>query len=254
MKRLFITGLALCIGLLTFAQEAVDFRLTPEIGKPLNINMLLKTDVEGPQDVIMDMNMKMEMTPASKEGENYTIESAVRQIKVDLNAGMMTLSYDSEVESTDPTAQMLGAEFSKLLNQKITSVVTEKGKTVDISLPAEFSSQGFDPNSFANMSPSFPDKAVTPGESWESISEIPDHPLLSKVEMLSTYREKNAEGYVIDVKGKVLDASGNEVGTIVGDYTLDQDTHYTKSSNLKTTIETQGAKIVSEVEMNVIAE
>src|SRR5690606_11575265 len=151
MKRLFITGLALCMGLLTFAQEAVDFKLNPEIGKPLQFNMLMKTDVDGPQSVIMDMNMKMELLPAKKENENFTLENIIKAIKADIDAGMMTISYNSEEESTDETAKMLGQQFSKIVNQKITSVVTEKGATVNLDLPPSFGAQGFDASSFSNM-------------------------------------------------------------------------------------------------------
>ncbi|MBD1421122.1 DUF6263 family protein [Sphingobacterium chuzhouense] len=251
MKRLFITGLALCIGFLTFAQETVDFRLNPEIGKPLQLKMLMKTDVDGPQSVIMDMNMKMELLPAKKENENFTLENVIKAIKADIDAGMMTISYNSEEEATDETTKMLGQQFSKIIDQKISSVVTEKGKTIDIDLPPSFAAQGFDASSFSNMSPSFPDKAVAPGESWENTAEIADNPLFSKIEMTSTFREESADGYIIDIVGKMLQETGGEIGIMSGSYTLDKQTHFTKSSSIKTTIEAQGAKIISDVEMTV---
>lgn len=249
MKKLFITGLALCMSFITLAQEAVDFKLNPEIGKPLNFNMLMKTDVDGPQSVIMDMNMRMELLPAKKENENFTIENIIKAIKTDIDAGMMTLSYNSEEEATDEAAIMLGEQFSKIIDQKISSVITEKGKTIDIDLPPSFAAQGFDASSFSNMSPSFPDKAVTPGESWESISEAPENPLFSTIEMTSTFREENTDGYVIDIEGKMLQDTGEEIGTMSGSYTLDKETHFTKTSTIKTTIEVQGSKIISDVEM-----
>lgn len=249
MKRLFITGLALCMGFFTFAQETVDFKLSPKVGKPLLFNMLMKTDVDGPQSVIMDMNMKMELLPTKHENENYTVENVIKAIKVDIDAGMITLSYNSEEEATDEATKMLGQQFSKIIDQKITSVINEKGKTIDIDLPPSFAAQGFDASSFSNMSPSFPDKAVAPGESWESTAEIAENPLFSKIEMTSTYRKEIADGYVIDIVGKMLQESGQEIGTMSGSYTLDKQTHFTKSSAIKTTIEAQGAKIISDVEM-----
>lgn len=251
MKRFFITGLALCISFLTWAQEAVDFKLNPEIGVPLRFDMLMKTDVDGPQSVIMDMNMKMEMLPAKKENQNFTIENIIRAIKTDINAGMMTLSYNSGEEATDETAKMLGEQFSKIIDQKVSSVITEKGKMIDIDLPASFAAQGFDASSFANTSPPFPDKVVTPGESWESTTEVPENPLFSTIEMTSTFREENTDGYVIDIEGKMLHTSGNEVGTMSGSYTLDKQTHFTKMSAIKTTIEAQGSTIISDVEMTM---
>lgn len=251
MKKFFLVCVSLCFGTLTFAQEPIDFKINPEIGKPLRFDMLMKTDVDGSQSVIMDMNMKMEVLPVKKEDENFTMENVIKAVKVDLNAGMMTVSYDSETESDDETAKMLGAEFSKIIDQKITTTVSEKGKTEDIDVPGSFSAQGFDPSTFSNISPSFPEKAVKPGESWNSTTEMDEHPLISEMKMTSTYREENVDGYIIDVKGTIMDNSDNEIGTISGDYTLDKKTLFTKSSAIKTTIEAQGAKIVSDVEMNM---
>ena len=251
MKRLLITSIGLCLSIFAFAQEPVEFKLNPEVGKTLQLNMLMKTDVDGPQSVIMDMNMKMELLTAKKENENYSFENVIKAIKTDIDAGMMTLSYNSEEEATDETTKMLAAQFSKILDQKITSIVTEKGKTIEFDLPPALGAQGLDASSFSNMSPAFPDHAVAPGESWESSAEIPDNPIFSKIEMTSTFLEENADGYIITIKGKMLQETGEEIGTMSGTYSLDKQTHFTKNSTMKTSIETQGAKITSEVEMTV---
>lgn len=251
MKRYFLTGMALCLGFISFAQKAVDFKLNPEIGKPLKINMLMKTDVEGPQSVIMDMNMGMEMVASQKDGENFTIENTTKTIKVDIDAGMMTMSYNSEEEAADEMAKALGEQFSKIIDQKITIVMTEKGKTLDVNLPESFAGQGFDKSSFANISASLPENAVSPGESWSSSYEMTDNPLIAFVEQTSTYREESAEGYVIDVEGKMKDGSDNEIGSVKGHYILDKTTHFTKNAVLTTSIEVQGTKVVSDITMSV---
>ncbi|RZF60337.1 DUF6263 family protein [Sphingobacterium corticibacterium] len=251
MKTLFITCLALCVSHITLAQEAVNFKLNPEIGKLLRFNMFMKTDIDGPKSVIMDMNMKMEMLPAKKENENFTIENIIKTIKADINAEMMTVSYNSEEESTDETTKMIGEQLSRIINKKISSIVSEKGKTIDVNLPTSFVAQGFDASSFSKMSPTFPDNEVTPGESWESITEVNENPLFSTIEMTSTFLEENDEGYVIDIQGKMLHSSGEEIGTMKGSYTLDKQTHFTVASAIKTTIEVQGSTIISDVEMTV---
>src|SRR5690606_30820324 len=140
-----------------------------EIGKPIQMNMLMKTDIDGPQSVIMDMNMKMEMLPAKKEKENFIFENVIKAIKADIDAGMMTVNYNSEEESTDETAKILDEQLYKIIDQTFSSSIYEKGKTIDIDLPASFAPQGLDASSFSNMSPSFPQKAVPLGESWERI-------------------------------------------------------------------------------------
>jgi len=251
MKTILITCLTVCLSLTVLAQKAVNFKLNPEIGKPLHFNMLMKTDIDGPQSVIMDMKMKMEMLPAKKENENFTIENVIKAIKADIDAGMMTVSYNSEEEPVDETAKMLGEQFSAIIDQQISSIITEKGKTIAVDLPVSFASQGFDASSFSKMSPSFPDKAVIPGESWESSSDVAENPLFSKIEMTSTFREESADGYIIDIVGTMLQETGGEIGRMSGSYTLDKQTHFTKTSAIKTTIEAQGATIVSDVEMAV---
>ncbi|WDF68795.1 DUF6263 family protein [Sphingobacterium oryzagri] len=246
MKKYFITGVAICIGFVSFAQKAVDFKLNPEIGKPIHIDMLVKTDVDGPQSVIMDMTMNMLMTPTEKQDENFKIESVTKTIKVNVDAGMMTMSYDSEKEAEDEMSKMLASQFSKIIDQTITIILTPKGKPVDVVLP-EGLAQGMDKAAFSNISTPLPDAPVAVGATWENTAEMGNNPLISKTETTSTFKAENADGYVIDVIGKMLDDSANEVGSISGTYTLDKKTLFTKSGQIKTAIEAQGAKIVSDV-------
>lgn len=62
---LILLGLALT----TQAQQAVTLKIKPSLNKPSVVKMDVKTDVDGPQSVLMNMTMKMEMTPKSIEGE-----------------------------------------------------------------------------------------------------------------------------------------------------------------------------------------
>ena len=96
MKTFLFTCLTFFVSFTVSAQEAVNFKLNPEIGKPIQMNMLMKTDIDGPQSVIMDMKIKMETLPAKKENENFIFENVIKAIKADIDAGMMTVSYNSE--------------------------------------------------------------------------------------------------------------------------------------------------------------
>lgn len=250
MKKYFFTGIALCLGFVSFAQKAVDFKLNPEIGKPMNMLMQVKTDVEGPQSMIMDMNMKMVMTATEKQGENFKIENVTKTVKVDVDAGMMTMSYNSEEEPKDEMAKMMGSQFEKIINQTIVVILTPKGKTVDVILP-EGIGQGMDKSSFASISTPLPENAVAVGATWQHSADMGDNPLISKTETTSTFKEENEAGYVIDVSGKLLDGSSNEVGTVNGSYVLDKKTFVTKSADVKTSINVQGTKVVSDVVLTV---
>lgn len=251
MKAFFIIGIAICMSCITVAQEAVEFKLNPEIGKPLPSHMRIKTDIDGPQSVIMDMDMKMDMLPESKENENFLFESFIRSIKVAINVDMITMSFDSDSEtpSTDEASQMLGEELCKMIDRKISSVVSERGEMVDIQIPARIATQGLDASRFSNIIPTFPEKPVTPGESWESSADLENQLFTGKLDMVSTYSEERAEGYVIAIEGNILDAEGTEIGTVTGNYILDPESHFPISSTRKTTIEAEGSKIVSEMEI-----
>lgn len=252
MKKFLITCLTLGFTCCAFAQKAVDFYYHPEIGKTLPVDVSMKTDIDGPQSMIMDMHMRMQILPSKQEQANITLETTIKSMKVDVNAGMMTMSYNSEEESADDMSKAIGEQFSKIIDQKITSIVTDKGKAVDIQLPSGMAVQGFDPNTFSNMSPSLPNKAVVPGDSWESSAAMPDNPIMARVEMHSTYREENKEGYVIDVEGKLLDKDDQEKGSISGYYILDKTSHFTKNSSLRTIMEVNGTKLTTDMDMKVV--
>lgn len=255
MKRALAKGLTACYTLLVSfalpAQEAVDFKLNPEVGKPLPFNLQIKTDVEGSHDLIMDMNMKMVAVPIQNENGNFTIEQTIAAIQVDMNAGMMTMSYDSEETPTEKTTKILAEQFSKILNKKVSSVVSEKGEMIHMDLPPGFKPEGFDTNSFSNIFPVLPEGPVVPGDSWSGVSEIKENPFISQIVTVTTYREKSPEGYIIDISGTIKDDTGNDIGRMDGNYTLDEETYFTKSSSIKTTMEMQGTKIVNEREVTL---
>lgn len=247
MKKLFSAALALTIGLSTYAQSPVDLKIKPEIGKPIVMNMIVKTDVEGPQNLIMDMNMKMDMKATAFENELYTIDNTTKSIKVDINADMMTMSYNSEEEPADEIGKALAEQFSKIIDQTVTLKMDNKGNAVEVNLPDSFKEQGFDQSSFANITTALPEKAVSVGESWESTIDTEANPMLSKTVTTSTFTADSADGYVINVVGKLFDKAGAEIGSMNGKYVLDKATCLSKSGEVTTSVEMQGAKITSNV-------
>ncbi len=250
MKKYLLMGLVLCTGFFGYAQKEINFKLNPEIGKPMTLNMLMKTDVDGPQSVIMDMNMQILMTPKQMDGENFVIENITKSIKADIDAGMMTMSYNSAEEPADEMGKMLGEQFSKIIGQTITLVISPKGKTIRVDIP-EGLTDGVDKASYSNINTAFPETAVALGASWNTVTQAENTPLLARTETTATYKEETAEGYVIAVEGKVLDTSDKEVGTIVGSYTIDKKTHFTKLAQIKTQLELEGTKIISTVDITI---
>jgi len=97
------------------AQEKVRFKVNPEKGKSLNYEMILKTDVEGAQDVMMDMKMGLTLTPSTVTDNDITLDIKYTKVKMDINAGMMMLSYDSSEESDNEMSKAIGAELKPIL-------------------------------------------------------------------------------------------------------------------------------------------
>src|SRR5690606_26492951 len=129
MKKLFVLFLLSSATLSIKAQE-VDFKMKLPLNQPYKSSVTMKMDVDGQQSMIMDMATKSTITATKLEGVNYTFENTVDAVKVDMDAGMMTVSYDSENPSEDPTSAMMGAQFEKMIGKKMIMVTSDKGKLI----------------------------------------------------------------------------------------------------------------------------
>ena len=98
-------------------------------------------------------------------------------------------------------------------------------------------------NPFENMgiTASYPDKAVNPGETWESQGENAG----MLVKMLNKYVGKTADGYVIESKGEVLSETSEKLGDYLANYTLDEKTHFTKTATIKLVMSIHGQIFLS---------
>ncbi|MHC8948750.1 DUF6263 family protein [Sphingobacterium hungaricum] len=246
MKKSLFTILLSLLFVNIFAQE-VNFKINPEIGKPLNMVISSKMDIDGVQSMIMDMVMDMTVLPTKLENNNITFEYTTNKIKTEMNSGMMSSSYDSEQEATDDMSKMLEAEFSKIIGQKITAILTNKGNVVDLIIP-EALGEGIDETLLNSLSTELPEGAKKVGESWTG--EV-DNDMMGTISTTSTFKEETADGYVIEVLGKIVSPDGEEIGQLSGLYTLDKKTHFTKHGVVKTSIDIQGNSIINDVTISV---
>ncbi|WP_270088825.1 DUF6263 family protein [Sphingobacterium sp. SYP-B4668] len=239
---LLLTGSFLTLS--AFAQKPVTLRANPPIGKIIQMDMGLKTDVDGPQSIIMDMKMKMEVNPKELAEEQITLETTARSIKAQINAGMMTLDYDSEKEQTDEMGKMLAQQFASILNKTIISTMTTRGKVIDVVLPDNIGQQ-IDKNSFTNISTTFPETPVKIGDSWES--EVESGELFAKIITTSTFKEETSEGYKIDISAKVLNEASEQIGSTLGYYLIDKESNMTKKAQLTTAVQVEDNKVITEI-------
>lgn len=169
MKRptLFLL-LALIIGFSANAQDKVSFDWKPPVGEKLNYLTSIHMDVQSEQSVLMDITMNMEQEFMAKDAEGlYPSVGVIKSIKVDMNVGFMTMSYDSEnPDDTNPMAQQIGEQFSKVLHKEIRMKYAATGEVVDVESEGDLSMLGDVKGMFGGAV--FPKQPVAVGESWET--------------------------------------------------------------------------------------
>lgn len=246
-KLIMITFLASQSLMLGFAQDAVSIKIKPEIGKTETYNLIMKTDIDGPQSLIMDIVMSMDMTATEVQDSVYSFESKYTRIRTDMDAGLMMVNYDSEKEPENPMEEMMAKQFQVLLDNSITTYMTEYGEVVDVNLPEGIENIFDSSNFLQSFSLSLPKHAITLGESWET--QLGSNPFAASSSLKMTYREKNDDGYIIDIEGEFLNAENEVLGTTAGQYVLDGQTFMTNASKISTTVEVEGSKIISELSL-----
>jgi len=242
MKKLFVLFLLSSAAFVSKAQE-VDFKIKLPLNQPYKAVTTIKMDMDGEQSMIMDMVMKSTITATKFENSNYTMENVTNAVKMDMDAGMMTMSYDSENPSDDPTSEMLGAQMGKVIGQKITMINSERGKVVSSETP-----EGIE-NAFDNMgmTASYPEKPVKPGDTWP----VETTQKGIKTVANSKYIGKNAEGHQIETVGELFDEEDNKIGTFTSNYIIDPETFFSKSGTMKMNMDLEGQKIVTDLTMTV---
>lgn len=242
MKKLLVLFL-FTSAVITSQAQKVEFKLKLPLNQPYKSVTTMKMDMNGEQSVIMDMSMKGTITATKLESSNYTFENVTDAIKVDMDAGMMTINYDSENPSDDPTAAMMGAQFEKLIGKKLIMVTSDRGKLI--------SAEGLEgmENAFDNLgiTASYPDKAISPGETWPS--EAASKGLKTKA--TNKYVAKVAEGYQVESIGDLLNESDTKVGTFTANYIVDTETFFTKSATIKMEMDIEGQKVTTDMLMTV---
>lgn len=241
--------LALIASISVQAQNKVLFKINPEMGKTLNYVMTIKSDVEGEQDAIISMSLQIALTPMTIKDNTIIIEAKYPKASMSIQTSMMSISYDSSIESADPMSQMLAAELAPLLEKTATIAMQYDGTITDIEFPG-VSDQTFDKSNFKQLFLSFPTKAIAIGESWKAPITVAQFEL--NVESTNKLVERLPNGYKIASTGTYLDDLGKEIGKIEGEHLINLKTHMTESSTSKSSFEVEGQKITSTIHLEII--
>lgn len=232
----------------TYAQEKVTFRYNPTVGEKISYLSTMHMDVEADQSIIMDMTMKMFQNTTEKDANNvYSVVSQIESIKVDMNMGMMMVSYDSEdPDDSNPVAQQMGEQFSSFLNKDINLKIDEKAEVVDISDLEGFAGIGDLKSMFSTAT--FPEQAVAEGESWDM--SITNEQLGMDVKYILTYVGKENGLIRVNVESNPdSEVEGAASITVAGYNLYDPATFVVIKSDITSTIEAPGATVINKAIM-----
>lgn len=249
MKKILSTLLFTSLALATFAQQKITLKLAPELNKPIKYEVINKMDIEGPQTVIMDMIMHMNMTYTKVQDSLFNATGKYTYAKIDLDAGMMVASYDSSKEPTTEMEKAFATQFSPLLDNTLTYTMNDLGQIKEVDFP-NVSEQIFDKSSLSSFGATFPSHPVAIGDSWTATTKLEQMNLDSKSTF--TLKEKTAEGYKIELVVNITDEGGNSVGKSDGHFIIDPKTGVATTSTTVTTISLQGTSIKTTTDVKLV--
>lgn len=245
MKKLFLLFIVAAATTTLQAQE-VDFKLNLPLNEPWKAVTTMKMDIDGEQAMIMDIVTKSTVTATALDAKNYTFENVTNAVKMDMDAGMMTMSYDSENPSDDPMSAMLGAQMEELIGKTVTLVTSERGKLISSSDEEEENDMNNGFESLA-MTAIYPDNPIKPGDTWTT--ENSANGMTTKA--VNKFVGSNQEGHQLETSGELYDGDDNQIGTVNGTYTVDPETFFTRNADLKMEMEVEGQKIITDVQMTI---
>jgi len=249
MKKLISSLFLATFTIVAFAQQKVLFKLAPANNTPIKYEMINKMDIEGPQTVIMDMIMHMNLSFNEHQDSLLNIVGKYTYAKIDLDAGMMTASYDSSKEPANEMEKAFAAQFKPLLENDLTYSMNKFGKIKDIDFP-NVSDQVFDKSSVSSFGVAYPSHAIAIGDSWTSENKMEKMGIGAKAKY--TFVEKNDQGYKIDCDITMEDATGKAIGSSKGHFIVHPKTFMTVSSSTVTSVEMQGAKVQTTTELKEV--
>ena len=246
MKKILLTTIATLLITFTFAQNKILFKVNPTEGKTLNYEMLTITDIDGAQSMVMEMNILMSMTPTDITEDGLKLSTKMTHIKMDMDAGLMALSYDSSKEPSNQMEEMFAAQLKPLLATTMTTILDRFGNVKDVDL-GSIDAQLFDDASMKNFSINYPNNPISIGESWTSESKI--EKLSATAKTTNTFTEETTEGYKITTNTTLIDTNGNTIGNTLANSIVDKVTFLTISNSSEGTMDIQGNTIKVKSDM-----
>lgn len=220
--------------------DKVIIRLKPEVGKVQKTLMTLNMDTSGSQSVKMKMDANLDIKVTGKENTVYDYEIKYNSIKMEMNAGGMEMSYDSQEKEHTGMGAIIHEQMKSFFENPMTMKMDERGIVSEFKLPGNLSSQQM--GDMGSISIPLPEEPVGEGDSWSSSRKLEG---TGNMKMVMTIKKITVDDLIIDTTGDITDEAGAKIGTFVGNYTLDRNSGLTKDGtmNMNITADGQPAKV-----------
>ncbi len=224
----------------TDSGDKVLLRLKPKVGDNQKMLMVMDMNSSGAQAMNMKMSADMDMKVTGKEGVVYDYELKYNSIKMDMNAGGMEISYDSQAKEHTGMGAMMHEQMKTFFDNPMSMKMDERGKVSEFKLPGNMSAQQM--GDMGSMSIPLPEGPVGVGDSWTADRTMDGTGLMKmnmKVEKITV------DDVVIGTTGDLTDDAGNKIGTFDGNYKLDRNSGLTKDGtmNMDMTVENMPVKM-----------
>ncbi len=211
----------------------VLIRLKPKVGDTQKTLMTMDMSSEEAQALSMNMSMAMDMRVTDFAESVYTYEVKYNSIKMDMNAGGMEMSYDSNAKEQTGMGAIMHEQMKALFEKPMTMKMNERGKITEFQLPGVANNQQMD---MGSISLPLPEQPVGVGDSWTDERPIQG---VGTMKMTMTVDKITVDDIIIGTKG-TIDSEGTAVGDFSGNYKLARSNGFTKDGTINMNITAEG--------------
>lgn len=217
--------------------EKVQLRIRPQVGDTQNMLVTVNMNMDNPEEMDMKMISKMDMEVADKEDEIYTYNMTYKSIKMNMQAGGMTISYDSESEDQGGLGGLIGEQMKGFFGKPMVMKMNDRGQVISLDLPG-----GLDANQTGDMGSvaiPLPEEPVGVGDSWTSERKLDENDVM-KMDMKVT--KITVDEVHIETEGQIGEKDEN-TGSFTGEYRIDRKTGFTKDGTMEMQLMADGNPI-----------
>ena len=227
--------------------DKVLIRLKPKVGDVQKTLMTMEMESTGTQAMKMNMDAKMNFKVIGKQGNVYDYEMKYNSIKMNMNAGGMDMSYDSEAKEHTGMGAMIHEQMKSFFENPMTMKMDERGNVTEFKLPGNMSAQQM--GDMGSMSIPMPEGPVGVGDKWSADRKMDG---TGNLKMNMTVEKITEDDLIIGTTGDMTDENGTKIGTFDGSYKLDRNSGLTKDGTMNMDLTAEGQPVKMKVNFKAI--